>query len=298
MLGVTICIASVGRLSLLNTLQSVEACHLPQDVKVNVVIADDSANGGVESLLNKDAHHWSLPIQIVRVGVGNISIARNACLDVADGDYLVFIDDDEQADENWLFNFIEQAEKSGADAIFGPVDAIFPLNAPSWICEAKPFVKRVGEHGSKLVTGSTCNAIVRKSSIDKLNLRFQEKFGKTGGEDTDFFVRLYDAGALLIASNNAKVCETVPLERLSIKHLYRRNVRAGQTYACIILAKTQFFYRGLAYLMAFAKVFILSIIAILCIPIRKDLSLKFAIRIWLNIGKIRHMLGLKMFTIY
>ena len=41
------------------------------------------------------------------------------------GDFLAFIDDDETASENWLVGLIETAETTEADAVLGPVQAVY-----------------------------------------------------------------------------------------------------------------------------------------------------------------------------
>ena len=102
---VTVCIASIGRPSLLIALRSIAACRVPADTTIDVVVADDSSNGAVGLMLAGESG-WPFDIRVVTSAAGNISIARNACLDVADGDYLAFIDDDEWADADWLVNFI------------------------------------------------------------------------------------------------------------------------------------------------------------------------------------------------
>ncbi|HEY8036693.1 MAG TPA: glycosyltransferase [Methylobacter sp.] len=295
--SVTVCIASIGRPSLLIALHSIAACRVPADTTIDVVIADDSVNGAVGLMLAGETD-WPFAIRVVRSAAGNISVARNACLNAASGDYLAFIDDDEWADADWLINFIEHAEHSGADAIFGPIDAMFPEAAPNWICKAGPFVKRVGLHGSEVNTGSTCNALVRRESIERLGLRFREELGRSGGEDTDFFARLHASGAVLLASENAKLYEAVPMERLRIGHLYRRYMRGGQTYASIIIARSPFISRLQTYLMALIKIPAFLVFTAVCFPFRKDLALKCAFKVWLNIGKFRHALGLQMFRLY
>ena len=63
----------------------------------------------------------------------NISIARNACLDNSTGDFLAFIDDDETASNDWLVELMETAEATGADAVLGPVRAVYSDAAPGWM---------------------------------------------------------------------------------------------------------------------------------------------------------------------
>jgi succinoglycan biosynthesis protein ExoM len=297
MVSVTVCIASIGRPSLLTALHSISRCHVPPDTKIDVVIADDSASGAVGEMMSREGD-WPFSVQVVPTAAGNISVARNACLNTASGDYLAFIDDDEWADPDWLINLIKHAEDSRADVIFGPIVALLPTEAPNWICKAAPFGSRVGLHGSKVNTGATGNALVRRESIERLGLRFKEEFGRSGGEDTDFFSRLHASGAILLVSQTAKLFEPVPLERLRISHLYKRYMRGGQTYASIIVARSPFVGRIQTYVMASLKILVFLALTAVTYPVRKDLALKCAFKVWLNTGKLRHAFGLPMFKLY
>jgi len=61
----------------------------------------------------------------------NISIARNAALDVAETLWVAFIDDDEHASATWLANL--WAARSGANAVFGLCQAIYHESTRFWI---------------------------------------------------------------------------------------------------------------------------------------------------------------------
>ncbi len=65
----------------------------------------------------------------------NISIARNACLDNSDGDFLAFIDDDETGIGRMAGrSLLETAEATGADAVLGPgARRSIPTPRPRWM---------------------------------------------------------------------------------------------------------------------------------------------------------------------
>jgi hypothetical protein len=58
-------------------------------------------------------------------------------------------------------------------------------------------------------------------------LRFDPRFNLTSGEDTDFFIRAWERGASIIASDRPVVFEEVVAERCS----YWRQVRRQYQYA-------------------------------------------------------------------
>ena len=104
---ISILIASMGRPFLLSTLESLAKTRIPDGETVEVVIADDSPDGKVAELVS--GRDLGLPLRVVPVGAGNVSHARNACLDAATGDWLIFVDDDETVEPDWLEGHLSAA---------------------------------------------------------------------------------------------------------------------------------------------------------------------------------------------
>lgn len=293
--SVTVCIASLGRTSLLATLKSIQKT-VRQDIKLDIIIADDSGNNAVTGLIGNE--EWQIPINVVAAGGRNVAIARNVCLAHAGGDYLAFVDDDEIAKPDWLEKLLATALEFRADAVFGPVDAVFPDDTPDWMRKAGPFIKRPGARGQPVQTGATCNALVRRAFVRQHALTFREEFGRTGGEDTDFFARMCAAGGRLVATDDAFLWESVPAERLRLSDLRRRYTRGGQTYARISLERATTARRGAFYASAAIRLIVSAAVVLVTVAVKKDTAMRYALRVWLNIGKLRHMLKLPLFEIY
>lgn len=65
-------------------------------------------------------------IRVIHRKRGNIGAGRNTCLDVAGGEYLTFIDDDDWAEPDFLEFLVNLLEETGADvAICGAADKVF-----------------------------------------------------------------------------------------------------------------------------------------------------------------------------
>ena len=281
---VTICVASIGRTSLVQLLHSLEALHWPRS-KIRVIVADDSPNDAARGLI-EDAGPWRLPIEVYPVGARNIATARNVCLDHVQTLFATFVDDDEWAHRDWLAHLHKTAVSYNADAVFGAVDAIYSPTTPPWLKKVGLFRKRPGATGEKVSMGATCNALVRVVTIRRLQLRFDEAFGRTGGEDTDFFHRLSAAGGVLVACADAVVYEQVPVERLQIVHLRQRYTRGGYTYARVMLAQQGPLQRALFYGATLAKMVATGLMSLAAWPVRRDLGLIYATRYWGHIGKL------------
>jgi succinoglycan biosynthesis protein ExoM len=171
-----------------------------------------------------------LTLTYVHAPARNISVARNACLDAATAEWLAFIDDDETAAPGWVASLLAEAREGGWDAVLGPVQAVYSPAAPCWMRQGDfhstvPVVRKDG-----IETGYSGNALLRRALVAGAGLRFDPKFGRTGGEDVDFFYHFRDAGGRIGFAPSAWVKEPVSDARATLNWLLARTFRAGQTH--------------------------------------------------------------------
>jgi succinoglycan biosynthesis protein ExoM len=291
---ITITIASIGRPTLTRTLTSLGEMVLPPDVAVDVVIADDSRHGAVRRLLEAGGP-FPLAIRCITVGAGNVALARNACLDAASGDLIGFIDDDEWVAGDWLIRMLAAMQDFEADCVFGPVHPQYPPTTPDWIRSANPLYTEWGRRGTRVSVGRAGNTLVKRSTIERARLRFKHEFGQLGGEDTDFFDRLARCGARLVVTDDALVYEDAPPERLTISHFRHRALRKGQLYARFSASRPEAgpLSRAAFYAGATAKTAVGLTAAGLALPLDRAAALRMAMRGWMNLGKLRELVGLE-----
>lgn len=293
---VSVCIASIGRPSLLATIKGVLACARPAGLALEIIVADDSRTGAALALVCccEEREH----VRVVTSASRNISVARNACMAKARGDYLAFIDDDEVPDTDWLNNLVLLAESSGADAVQGSVIGIYPRNSPDWADKLKPFDKTYGQAGARIDVGSTCNLLLRRSSLLARSIEFSTGFGENGGEDTDLCYRLTASGGVIVSSPTAIVYEHVPLARLARGHLLRRYARGGHTYACVVLARQNLVRKTAEFAKALALTMVYSPLAALSSLVLPTTSMRIMLRLSGNVGKLLFFLGLPVWNPY
>lgn len=231
---VDVCVCTFRREAIRETLVSLARQNLPSSVAMRVVVADNDTIPSARGLVTKTAAELELHLVYVHAPARNISIARNAALDAAEGDWIAFVDDDETASPDWLSELLSTASTTGADVVFGPVKPVFQETPPAWMSDGRfHAVAPVFEDG-EIVSGHAGNALILRRFVDATGERFDVAFGRTGGEDTDFFDRLIRRGATAQYSPNAVAHETVPPDRASLAWLIRRRFRYGQTHGAII----------------------------------------------------------------
>lgn len=233
--SVDVCVCTYHRTSLFDALTSLARQDYPQD-RVRVIVADNADLSEIRQSVEDTARRLGLRVDYIHAPARNISIARNACLDAASAPYIAFLDDDEEADANWISALVGRLADTGADVVLGPVDAVYADEAPAWMKHARLHDTRPTIlAGGNITTGYTCNVMMRAGVVG--DLRFLPELGRTGGEDSVFFAELHRRGARLTYANAARVRERVPRERESLTWLTSRAFRTGQTHGRMLLSR-------------------------------------------------------------
>lgn len=232
MVSVDICICTFRRPFLAETLASLAALVV-DGVDLRVIIADNDTAPSAQNLVDTARQGLPFPITYVHAPSANICIARNACLDAATADYIAFIDDDETVSPQWLAQLLAKAQATGADAVLGPVRAIYDPATPDWMARGDFHSTLPVVSDGVIRTGYTCNVLIRRAKPFAA-LRFNLALGKSGGEDTDYFLRLTALGGLIAQAPGALVYEPVPRDRAAMAWLIRRRLRMGQTHGMLL----------------------------------------------------------------
>jgi len=159
----------------------------------------------------------------------NISLARNRAVRHAGGNLVAFIDDDECPGPEWLARLHATLAASHADGVLGPVLPDFPAEAPAWLRHGRVFHRKRYVTGSHIGPGDarTGNVLMRRALFDEGGEWFDPSFGRTGGEDSDFFARQFRAGRTFVWCDEAVAYETVPRDRWTAAFHIRRLWRSG-----------------------------------------------------------------------
>lgn len=227
---IDVLICTFKRASIEETLKSIDVQKLPPNVALRMIVADNDDTPSAEPLVARLAVSLETPVVYAHAPARNISIARNCCLDLADGDWVAFLDDDERAAPDWIAALYEHAISKGYDAVFGPALAEYDQAAPGWIRAYDYHSNKPLERFGAVQTGHTCNALLRWRGGPFERERFLLEKGRSGGEDTEFFFRLWRKGAKLGLCESALVFEAVDPARLNFDWIRRRKFRAGQSY--------------------------------------------------------------------
>ena len=292
-MDICVAICTYKRDSLKETLYSISKQCLPREITLKVLIADNDKTDKARAKIEGWAEEFGLRLIYINAPYQNISIARNACLDNADSNWLACIDDDEVASINWLSNLYKKAQQEKVAVVCGPVKAIYDDSAPSWmkICDfhsQQPvFVKGV------IKTTSTANALINLKHQACKGLRFDLALGKSGGEDSSFFSYVYSNGGCFAFAKDALVTEDVPPERANLMWLLKRKFRFGQTCGARLITKNISVLDKIKYSTLASCKFSFCILMCLLSILGKSKKYHWLLRGTLHVGVLAKLFGKK-----
>lgn len=205
---------------------------------VDVIVIDNDPDGSAESAVSSAR----VPARYVRERRRGLAAVRNRALDEArPADILVFIDDDETpAAESWLQRLLETQRQARATVVAGPVRTVVDGGLDPWIV-AGGFYART--HRSALTSldpitsAASNNLLLVLADVERAGVRFDDRFGTSGGEDSLFTTQLHAAGATMVWCAGALVLDHLLPERQTRAHALARS--RGMEAASVRVALVQ-----------------------------------------------------------
>ena len=285
-LAIDICVCTFRRPQLAATLMSLAALKVEPHWRLRAIVADNDETPSAAGLVAALAAPF--PIQYIHAPARNISVARNACLDAATAPLIAFIDDDEVATPDWLRALVTVLQAQDAAAVLGPVDAVYPAHGPAWLRQGDFHATRPVWVWGAIVTGYTCNVLLRRDIVERLRLRFDPALGRSGGEDTLFFSAIHAAQGRIAYAADARVTEIVTPARQRFGWLWRRSFRSGQTHGRLLAAAGKARLRAIMIAGAKAAVCFALAALHLCLTVR---GRRWLLRGSLHAGVVAYLCG-------
>lgn len=229
--GIAIVIPTLRRPEpLRRALASVQAQRL--DAVLEILVVDNSPDAGARAQVADIAASTRVPVRYVSEPDPGVATARNRGVRETDADWIAFLDDDEEASAGWLAQMLAVATTSGADAVFGPVEAV--AEGEGAIGPFSRYFERSFDlpDGADLTAMSaylgTNNSMFRRAVCLAEAAPFDENLNRCGGEDSLLIRRLRMAGRRFAWASGATVREWVPERRRSWRYVWRRKFLSGQ----------------------------------------------------------------------
>jgi len=243
--SVSICIPTYRRPDLLRKLiLGIADCRLNSSVisDINIIIVDNDEDMTAKPVANELKEKFNDTIKIdyhnyPHKGLVNVrnELLRQA-LSKMPG-FIVFIDDDEYPSPDWLNELLETIIVNNGDIAIGKVIPVFDFSVSKYI--SFWFRRREYKCNKKIKFVKTNNLIIKTETLLKHRIWFDDRFNKTGGEDSYFGLQMVKNGAKINWASKAVVFENVPQTRANIKWLLKRYYNGANRYTFILRIEKQ-----------------------------------------------------------
>jgi succinoglycan biosynthesis protein ExoM len=242
-------------------LLSILDCEIDRAVirDVDIVVVDNDADRTAEVIVRGISFQSNGLYKLTyhNYPVKGLSNVRNELFKIAltfMPDYIVSIDDDEFATKGWLNQLIQTITKNEAEIVIGPVIPVFEHNVSPYISGWFKYKKL--PNNERVYFFWTGNFIISADFLLKHQLEFDDRFNKTGSEDSWFGVKARNSGARIIWANDAVVYETIPAKRARLKWLVRRSFNGA--VSTVYMLKLQKKYLGIAKKTVVSLIYFMS----------------------------------------
>ena len=241
----TVAICTHNRCAALDrALASLAHLVVPDGVRWELVVADNASEDGTAATIARFAD--TLPIRAITVAEIGKSHALNAVIDVARGEYILFLDDDVLVDPGWMRAYHDAFLRFPDVAFFGgPITPVFEGPRPSWLDGALRHVsnayaeRQLGSEmipleGEALPYGA--NWAIRLA--DQRRHRYDPRLGRRGdrlfaGEEWAVMEKLLADGATGRWVPEAHVQHVIPPARQNLGYLRRYYLGNGASLAIV-----------------------------------------------------------------
>ena len=224
--------------------------------QVRLQVVDNDPDSGARSVV--EGLELGVETRYAHEPRPGLSAARNRLLtEAGEARLLACIDDDEQPGEGWLASLLQTWRESGAQAVTGPVRSEPEGEVDPWTEGTALFARPSHPTGSERPGLATNNLLLDLDFVREHGLRFDDRFGLTGGEDSRFGQALRTAGGRIVWCDEAEVSETVPAARLERRWINDRLVRFGESWVRVrgidLKGKEALMFRGTALVKGVMK---------------------------------------------
>lgn len=197
---------------------------------LELVVVDNDTQPSAQPLVARMAQGAPFPVVYVHEPSPGVANARNAAIKRARGQWIAFLDDDEEAPPGWLAALLDVQARFDADVVFGPVRA----RAPEGLTRHRDYIERFFSRLDPAPAGPIdhyygCgDSLVRRAAMIDPERPFSPSRNQSGGEDDLLFAAMRRAGARFAWAPDAWVWEDPAPERLNLGYTLRRAFAYGQ----------------------------------------------------------------------
>lgn len=236
-----------------------------------IILVDNNSSDNTASICETFQNaHPSLNYHYFLEKQQGLSYARNRGIQEANGDILVFLDDDAFVEEHYLENLEKRLkEYPDAGAFGGRIDPLFESGeAPDWLCPWTLSWVSALDKGDEVTLFTEkypigANMGFRKETLDTCG-GFSTHLGRTGknlmgGEEKDLFLRVRRAGYKIYYFPDVRVQHVIPESRTTREYIvkFAQGIGMSENLRCRNEGGISLLKRRFSELVKWAATFVL-----------------------------------------
>jgi len=272
--------------------------QLKTSAKIRVLVADNDAERceGFDVCGRVRAAGYCWPLEAIVVAERGIAQARNALVERAlthkSPQFIAMLDDDEWPEPRWLDELLRVQRETGADAVQGSVLCEYEAAPAIWAKNCDGIGPIRGRTGVARKLDGAGNMLVSRASFEALARPwFDSAFALTGGEDSDFFMRLDRAGRRFAFADEAVATTAVPASRVNLKWVLSRAYSVGNSDMRVFLKYNADSAIFAAELIKIAGTLLLSPLMLVILAFDPNRRVDALRKLWRAAGKIAALSG-------
>ncbi|WP_460275539.1 glycosyltransferase family 2 protein [Celeribacter sp. ULVN23_4] len=221
---IVFCICTYKRPKMIvSCLSAAGQLEMPEDMRAVIVVIDNEASEQTREIISLTSESSRLPIEYRAESKRGLCHARNTALETAielKADWVAFVDDDQTVPANWLIEMMSAQNTTHADVVQTAIEYRRPDGS---------LIKSAQKRWQYNLPQAFSYGVLFSAKLirpDGQNLRFDERFTLSGGEDRLFFSQAHAAGAQIVATPKAVITEHVMNEKASLKATFLRRFNA------------------------------------------------------------------------
>ncbi len=243
---ITVGVCTFNRVeSLRRALGSLVAMRVPSDLAWEIVIVNNNSTDRTDDIISE--YVGRLPVRREFEPRPGKSNALNRAIDVAKGDYIVWIDDDVLVDAGWLTAYVEAFRRWPEAAVFGGrITPRYEAPVEKWVMESEALLGGpygIRDFGDRIHPLSVddedhfpygANWAIR--AVEQRAFRYDPELGPVGnryrtGEEYDVIHRVLGSGAIGYWIPEAMVEHCIGRNMQTVRHIAGYYESLGETLA-------------------------------------------------------------------
>ncbi len=229
--------------SLRRTLSSLQSSIVPQGVECELCLIDNNSKDDTHAAWQEYENKLPFRTRYFFESKQGLSNARNRGIEEADGDFLIFTDDDVVVPSDWIALYAQTIQSYDADSVFGKIVPEWDGPAPSFFRPELNPAYALLDYGNEMrvITDRSLEFFGANFGCSKSKLQavggFDAKLGRTKGflfvgEERQVFLSLMDLGAKVVYNPKISVHHVIAEKRKHKAYLrkYYKDIAASLVY--------------------------------------------------------------------